>query len=128
MIFFVYVGSWLSLKVIQCRNVEGIYNTSLCYKTKSGKTCFTTFLVKYSRAVVRPFTDANIFCKAYVPGSNLVVIRNAEDQHIVEDFIGRLAFNEPIITDEQRVLEWSWVNGHRIIPEGKNSLHFLGSL
>lgn len=129
MIFFVPAGSWLSL--IQCRNFEGIYNTSICYKRSSGKTCFTTFLSNYNRdrAVVGTFRDASNLCKARVPGSNLVVINNAEDQRIVESFIGRHSLdNESIITDAQRAPDWSWVNGHRLIPEGSNSLHYLDRL
>lgn len=124
MLFIVHAGSWLSLKLGHC---TGIYNRSLCYDIRTGRTCFTTFFVNHHRPVRWDFEDASVWCKANLPGSSLVVIKSAEDQHVVERFVGNQAIEaESIITNARKLSEsesrnWSWVNGQRIIPTGNNS-------
>lgn len=135
MISFVRAGSWLSLKVVHCSNLDrGIYNRSLCCGTRSGRTCLTNFFTNHHRPVRGSFETASDWCKALVPGSTLDVNKSAEDQNIVESFIGEQALeNETFIMDAQILSTsesryWSWVNGHRLIPKGKNIFFLFSTL
>lgn len=125
-LLFVHLGLWLSLKLAQGQtSATRMYrpNISDCYNTSFGKTCFTTFLASNTHPVRKPYKTASHWCKEYVPGFSLIIIKSIDCRRTTENFIRKhVLANETIIMDARMLSasessKWSWANGQPYLQD-----------
>lgn len=112
----------MSLDEALCQHEENVENTSFCYNTGSGWTCFQAVLAINTYPTSQSFEAVIIWCNSAVPGSTLITINSLESQGTVKSFIElanhSIVLDAPTQLSANVSLEWSWIK--RPIPTGKS--------